>query len=163
MNGSSSSTTCAGPDPGARRPATCSVLQAGGPMGKRQLCSGNGSGDRMSSRMKGSAGQMASAALAVLVVSASAFAQSLSAPDPRGERFVPERLARIAPWFQGRIDEGAFPGAVVGLLGDGKVAYLEAIGTQDRARTAPMKTDSIFWIASMTKPVTSVAAMMLVD
>jgi len=40
---------------------------------------------------------------------------------------------------------------------------LQAIGFQDRAKTIPMKTNSIFWIASMSKPVTSVAAMILVD
>jgi len=79
------------------------------------------------------------------------------------DHFVPERLARIAPWFQARVDAGAFTGAVIGLERDGKIAYLRAVGTQDRAKTVPMKTDSIFWIASMTKPVTSVAAMMLVD
>ena len=39
----------------------------------------------------------------------------------------------------------------------------EAIGFQDNAKTIPMKPDAIFWIASMTKPVTSVAAMMLVE
>ena len=55
------------------------------------------------------------------------------------------------------------PGAVVAIAKDGKLAYLQAIGFQDRAKTIPMKTDSIFWIASMTKPITSVAAMILVD
>ena len=39
----------------------------------------------------------------------------------------------------------------------------EAVGFQDNAKTIPMKPDAIFWIASMTKPVTSVAAMMLVE
>jgi CubicO group peptidase (beta-lactamase class C family) len=40
---------------------------------------------------------------------------------------------------------------------------LRALGFQDRAKTIPMRTNSIFWIASMTKPVISVAAMILVD
>ncbi len=44
-----------------------------------------------------------------------------------------------------------------------RLAYLQAIGFQDRAKTIPMQANSIFWIASMTKPVTSVAAMILVD
>ena len=77
--------------------------------------------------------------------------------------FVPARLERIAPWYQAQIDKGGLTGAVVAIAHDGKLAYLQAIGTQDRARQVPMKTDSIFWIASMTKPVTSVAAMMLVE
>ena len=46
---------------------------------------------------------------------------------------------------------------------NGKVAYLRAVGFRDRARTVPLQGDAIFWIASMTKPVTSVAAMMLVE
>jgi CubicO group peptidase (beta-lactamase class C family) len=54
-------------------------------------------------------------------------------------------------------------GAVVAIARDGKLATLQAMGTQDRAKTVPMKADSIFWIASMTKPVTSVAAMILVE
>ncbi|MGC2777123.1 MAG: serine hydrolase domain-containing protein, partial [Bradyrhizobium sp.] len=78
------------------------------------------------------------------------------------------RLARIAPWYQARFEafpppEGLVPGAVVAIAKAGKLAYLQAIGFQDRARTVPMKINSIFWIASMTKPVTSVAAMILVD
>ena len=44
-----------------------------------------------------------------------------------------------------------------------QAAYLQAIGTYDRAGKVPLKPDAIFWIASMTKPVTSVAAMMLVE
>ena len=77
--------------------------------------------------------------------------------------FVPARLERIAPWYQSQVDKGGLAGAVIAIVHDGKPAYLQAIGTQDRARQVPMKTDSIFWIASMTKPVTSVAAMMLVE
>jgi CubicO group peptidase (beta-lactamase class C family) len=55
------------------------------------------------------------------------------------------------------------PGAVIAIAKAGKLAFLQAIGFQDRARTVPMKTNSIFRIASMSKPVTSVAAMILVD
>ena len=77
--------------------------------------------------------------------------------------FVPARLERIAPWYQAQIDKGGLTGEVAAIAHDGNLAYLQAIGTQDRARQVPMKSDSIFWIASMTKPVTSVAAMMLVE
>jgi CubicO group peptidase (beta-lactamase class C family) len=107
---------------------------------------------------------MASATF-LLLSSASGFAQSLTSPDPVGAGFVPARLERIAPWYQAQIDKGAggLTGAVIAIAQDGKLAYLQAIGTQDRARQVPMKADSIFWIASMTKPVTSVAAMMLVE
>jgi len=82
--------------------------------------------------------------------------------------FSAAHLARIAPWYQARFDsflspDGLVPGAVVAIAKGGRLAYLRAIGFQDRAKTIPMKTDSIFWIASMSKPVTSVAAMILVD
>jgi CubicO group peptidase (beta-lactamase class C family) len=88
--------------------------------------------------------------------------------DAKALGFSAARLARIAPWYQARFDsfppsDGLVPGAVVAIAKDGKLAYLQAIGFQDRAKTTPMQTNSIFWIASMTKPVTSVAAMILVD
>jgi CubicO group peptidase (beta-lactamase class C family) len=98
-----------------------------------------------------------------------AFADELTAPgDARSPGFSAARLARIAPWYQARFDsfspsDGLVPGAVVAIAKDGRLAYLQAIGFQDRAKTVPMKTNSIFWIASMSKPVTSVAAMILVD
>jgi len=98
-----------------------------------------------------------------------AFADELATPgDVKSLGFSAARLARIAPWYQARFDsfspsDGVVPGAVIAIAKGGKLAYLQAIGFQDRAKTKPMKTNSIFWIASMSKPVTSVAAMMLVD
>ncbi len=72
-------------------------------------------------------------------------------------------LAEIASWYQARVDAGDLPGAVVAIARNGKLAYLKAIGFQDHGKTIPMKPDAIFWIASMTKPVTSVAAMILME
>jgi CubicO group peptidase (beta-lactamase class C family) len=77
--------------------------------------------------------------------------------------FSSTRLARIAKWQQSQVDAGGFPGAVAAIARNGKVAYLRAVGFRDRAKTIPLLSDAIFWIASMTKPVTSVAAMMLVE
>src|ERR1700738_3568324 len=88
--------------------------------------------------------------LATIWLSATASAQGLTSPDPAGAGFSAERLARIAPWYQSRIETGALPGTVVAIARNGKIAYLQPIGTQDRAKSVPMKTDSIFWIASMT-------------
>ena len=104
-----------------------------------------------------------SVVLVMFFASTSGFAQNISSPDPAHAGFSPDRLARIAPWYQSQIDTGALPGAVVAIARDGKLAYLQAIGTYDRASRIPLKFDAIFWIASMTKPVTSVAAMMLVE
>jgi CubicO group peptidase (beta-lactamase class C family) len=97
----------------------------------------------------------------VFILSSHAFAQApalAAESDPGSLGFSASRLARIAPWYQAQIDAGALPGAVVAIARQGKLAYLQAIGFQDRAKTIPLKPDAIFWLASMTKPVTSVAA-----
>src|SRR4051812_26479891 len=83
--------------------------------------------------------------------------------DPEALGFSSLRLERIAAWQQGQVEAGAFSGAVAAIARNGKVAYLRAVGFRDNARTGPLQSDAIFWIASMTKPVTSVAAMMLVE
>src|SRR5262249_54523306 len=104
-----------------------------------------------------------------LCMSGAAFADELTMQgDAKSVGFSAVRLARIAPWYQARFDsfqpsDGLLPGAVVAIARGGRLAYLQAIGFQDRAKTVPMRTNSIFWIASMSKPVTSVAAMILVD
>ena len=74
-----------------------------------------------------------------------------------------ERLDRIAPVMKQQIDANAFPGAVSLLARDGRVVHLQAHGWQDAAKTKPMQTDSIFRLASMTKPIVTTAAMMLVE
>src|SRR4051812_39604634 len=83
--------------------------------------------------------------------------------DPEALGFSSSRLARIAALQQSQVDAGTFSGAVAAIARNGKVAYLRAVGFRDRAKTIPLQSDAIFWIASMTKPVTSVAAMMLVE
>jgi CubicO group peptidase (beta-lactamase class C family) len=94
----------------------------------------------------------------------SVFAQGLpKATQPEEVGFSSERLKRLTNAFQAEVDKGALPGAVILLARDGQVAYFEAFGFQDREKQAPMKTDAIFRIASMTKPFTAVAAMMLVE
>jgi CubicO group peptidase (beta-lactamase class C family) len=85
------------------------------------------------------------------------------ANDPEALGFSSSRLARIAAWQQTQVDAGAFSGAVAAIARNSRVAYLQAVGFRDRAKTIPLQADAIFWIASMTKPVTSVAAMMLVE
>ena len=107
--------------------------------------------------------RLTGAAIATLWLSSSALGQDLNVADPRGAGFSAERLARLTPWYRSQIDAGRLPGAVVAIARDGKLATLQAIGTYDRAGKVPLKPDAIFWIASMTKPVTSVAAMMLVE
>src|SRR5262249_42892450 len=61
------------------------------------------------------------------------------------------------------VKNNELPGAVVLIARNGKIAMFEAYGFRDKDARAPMKTDSIFRIASMTKPITSVAAMILLE
>ena len=97
-----------------------------------------------------------------LATAASAYAVA-PIDDPEALGFSSSRLARIVAWQQSQVDAGAFSGAVAAIARNGKVAYLRAVGFRDRAKTIPLQPDAIFWIASMTKPITSVAAMMLVE
>jgi CubicO group peptidase (beta-lactamase class C family) len=83
--------------------------------------------------------------------------------DPEALGFSSSRLARIAAWQRSQVDAAAFSGAVAAIARSSRIAYLRAVGFRDNARTIPLQPDAIFWIASMTKPVTSVAAMMLVE
>jgi CubicO group peptidase (beta-lactamase class C family) len=106
--------------------------------------------------------------IALCLLGAASADELTTSGDAKSPGFSAARLARIAPWYQARFDsfppsDGLVPGAVVAIAKGGKLAFLQAIGFQDRAKTVPMKTNSIFWIASMSKPVTSVAAMILVD
>jgi CubicO group peptidase (beta-lactamase class C family) len=107
---------------------------------------------------------LANAILILLCLSAVAFGDGpMTGTDPESLGFSTSRLARIASWYNARVEAGDLPGAVVAIVRNGKLAYLKAIGFQDRHKTIPMNSNAIFWIASMTKPVTSVAAMMVVE
>ncbi len=70
---------------------------------------------------------------------------------------------RLAPVLRPFVDRGALAGAVVLVATPDRVLDLEAVGYADVAGKVPMKTDALFWIASMSKPMTATALMMLVD
>ncbi|HEX6840963.1 MAG TPA: serine hydrolase domain-containing protein [Stellaceae bacterium] len=74
-----------------------------------------------------------------------------------------ERLARIATTLNADIDRGRIPGAVIAVARKGKLVYFEAFGWRDKAAGVKMTTDTIFSIASMTKPMVTVGALMLVE
>jgi CubicO group peptidase (beta-lactamase class C family) len=102
--------------------------------------------------------------LAAVFAVLQAFAYDLApTSEPETLGFSSSRLARIEAWQQKQVDDGAFSGAVAAIARNGKVAYLRAVGFHDHAKNVPLQPDAIFWIASMTKPITSVAAMMLVE
>ena len=74
-----------------------------------------------------------------------------------------ERLDRLDAFMQGYIDRGEVAGVVTLVARHGKVAHLSALGHRDKENQAPMTEDTIFRMASMTKPITSVALMMLYE
>ncbi len=78
---------------------------------------------------------------------------------PEDLGFATDRLERITNAFQGYVDNGQLPGAVVLIARNDKVSYFKAFGYRDRDRKVAMTTDSIFRIASMTKPIVSAAAI----
>jgi len=100
----------------------------------------------------------------VSVAAVSAWGQGLPKAGQPGEvGFSSQRLERITETFQREVDSLAIPGAVVVVVRDGKIGYEKAIGYENREERAPMKVDSIFRVASMSKPITTVAAMILVE
>jgi CubicO group peptidase (beta-lactamase class C family) len=102
------------------------------------------------------------AAIAVLLARP-ALAESLGRTDPEAAGFSPGRLERIGSYFKDEIANNRIPGAIMLIERRGKAAYFEGFGVRDPATKAPMTTDTIFRIYSMSKPITSVAAMMLVE
>jgi CubicO group peptidase (beta-lactamase class C family) len=93
----------------------------------------------------------------------SAFAAPLPSAAPEDVGMSSERLERITAMLTSAIDAGELPGAVVMVARDGKLVYSRTLGSQDKAAGTAMREDSIFRIYSMTKPIVSIAAMMLVE
>ena len=74
-----------------------------------------------------------------------------------------ERLARIRPVLEAEVAENRLPGAVVMIARRGRLAYSETVGFRDRQNNAPMAPDAVFRLYSMTKPLTAVAATILME
>ena len=99
--------------------------------------------------------------ISVSVLAMAGVAAPAVQPETRPVGFSVERLGRIDNAIQGYVDRGEVAG-VVGLIARrGKVVYHKSFGYRDAEAEAPMSNDVIFRIASMTKPIASVAAMML--
>lgn len=86
-----------------------------------------------------------------------------TAASPEGVGLSPERLERIGNVIQQSIDAGRLAGAVSLVARHGKIAYFKAFGMADREANKPMRTDNIFRICSMSKPITTAAVMMLYE
>jgi CubicO group peptidase (beta-lactamase class C family) len=95
---------------------------------------------------------------------AAAFLASCAAQAPQGGRGLDAaRLERMEQRVRADVDKGRIPGVVMLLARDGKVVMHKALGSQDAAKRTAMREDSIFRIYSMSKPIVSVAAMILVE
>ena len=75
----------------------------------------------------------------------------------------PDKLERITEFFNNEVTTGKLPGAVILIQQHGRPVYLKCFGVRDVATAAPMTPDTIFALHSMTKPITSLAAMMAID
>src|SRR5271167_1224943 len=85
------------------------------------------------------------------------------ADRPEDIGLSPERLERIKATLRHDVERRLIPGGVMLIARGGRIGFAEAFGWRDREAQAPMTDDAIFRIASMTKPVTSVAAMILAE
>jgi len=99
----------------------------------------------------------------LLISACASLAQNTPPSDPNTTGFIPERLARIDEAINAEIAADKIPGAVALITRNGKVAYFKSFGFADVDSKTPMRNENIFRIASMTKAVTSVAAMILYE
>jgi CubicO group peptidase (beta-lactamase class C family) len=101
-------------------------------------------------------------AVALLIATALG-AAPLPEAKPEDVGMSSERLARLTAVFTKAVEAGDMPGVVLMIARNGKLVYQKSIGMQDQSKSTPMAMDSIFRIYSMTKPIVSVAAMILVE
>ncbi|HEY7007344.1 MAG TPA: serine hydrolase domain-containing protein, partial [Jatrophihabitantaceae bacterium] len=83
--------------------------------------------------------------------------------DPAEAGFAPDRLARFDRHFDRYVDDGRLPGWAAVIARHGRIVHLGVSGRRDVEAGLPVEPDTVFRIYSMTKPITSVAAMMLYE
>lgn len=101
--------------------------------------------------------------VALAVGAASSWAQGLPKASPESVGMSSERLKRLSTVLKAEIDQGNLPGTVMMVARKGRLVHSEALGVLDKATGRPMTVDAVFRIYSMTKPMASVAAMILVE
>ena len=89
--------------------------------------------------------------------------QELPTAKPEEVGVSSTKVEELSTFMQSLVDQGKIAGGVTMMARHGKVIHLKAVGMADREEKKPMTTDAIFRIASMTKPITSVAVMMLCE
>ena len=102
-------------------------------------------------------------ALLLLAIAGSTLAQGLPTAKPEAVGMSSNKLQALKAALQAEVDQGKFPGAIVMIARNGKLVFSEVVGQLDKATGKPLTKDAIFRIYSMTKPLASVAAMMLVE
>jgi CubicO group peptidase (beta-lactamase class C family) len=103
------------------------------------------------------------ASLLSAVLSSQTFAASLALSKAEDAGISSERLKRIHPLIQSHIDAKDLSGAVTLVVRRGKLVHFEAQGSTDFESNRPMRTDTLFRMASMTKPITAVAVLMMME
>jgi CubicO group peptidase (beta-lactamase class C family) len=98
-----------------------------------------------------------------LFLSTAAAAQSLPSAKPEEVGLSSERLGKLTARLKADIEKGVIPGAIVLVARHGKIALFETLGMLNPETKAPMTRDAIFRIYSMSKPITSVSAMILFE
>ena len=100
-------------------------------------------------------------ALAIVVFDAPASAQGLPTATPESVGLSSAQLDRVTAGLQAHIDQGHIAGVVAAVVRDGRLVYMEALGQADIEAARPMPEDAIFRLYSMTRSMTSLAAMIL--
>jgi len=105
----------------------------------------------------------AAVAVIAFLATASPILAEGPAAQPEQVGFSSAGIARIDAYLQNEVDTSKIPGAIMLIRRNGQTAYFKSFGVRDPATKAPMTPDTIFRIYSMSKPITTVAAMMLVE
>jgi len=98
-----------------------------------------------------------------LILASPIWAQELPVAAPEEVGLSSEKLEQIAPAMQRYVDEHKLPGVITVVARRGRIVHFQVVGRSDIENNKPMKTDTILRFYSMSKPVTSVAAMMLLQ
>lgn len=103
--------------------------------------------------------------LSMLVLSTGMISAAAALPrgEPQALGVSPARLALITDTLQHYVDAGHIPGVVAGIARHGRIVYLQSLGWQDVEQQVPMRSDAMFQIRSMSKPVISLAIMQLLE
>ncbi len=100
---------------------------------------------------------------AISPAAADDFSSEGSFDIPAGAHFNKDKLARVTAFFENEVATGKIPGAIVLIQQHGKPVYHEFFGVQDTVSRAPMTDQTIFRLFSMTKAITAVTSMMLLQ